>query len=142
MALALGGDFEHRLAEIKPGRCRVLLRERQRKVAGAAAQIQRAVAGLGSREPDDAAFPEPVQAEALKVVDQIVPPGDGGEKVVDPGGALFAGVIEGVAHAESLAHGGGRKSQSAEIPLCESGRVLLGLRMLTVPVGQIMVESI
>jgi hypothetical protein len=64
------------------------------------------------RELDDAAFPKPVQTETLQVVDQIVTPGDGGEKVVDLGGALFTGVIEGIAHADSLAHGGGGKSQS------------------------------
>jgi hypothetical protein len=44
-----------------------------------------------------------VQAEALQIVDQIVTPGDGGEKVVDLGGALSAGVVKGVAHADSLA---------------------------------------
>ena len=112
MALAPGGDFEHGLAEIKAGRCRALLREREREVAGAAAQIERAVAPPDLRELDDAAFPEPVQAEALQVIDQIVAPGDGGEKVVDLGGPRIAGVVENVAHADSLAHGGGWKSES------------------------------
>jgi hypothetical protein len=39
----------------------------------------------------------------LEVVDQIVAAGDAGEKVVDLGGALFAGDVKGVAHTGSLA---------------------------------------
>jgi hypothetical protein len=103
IALTLGGDFEHGLAEIKAGGYCALLRKRECEVAGAAAQIKRAFAWLDLRELDDTAFPEPVQPEALQIVDQIVTPGDGGEEVVDLGGALFAGVVEGVAHADSLA---------------------------------------
>ena len=75
----------------------------RREVAGAAAQIECAVARLDLRQSDHAAFPEPVQAKALQVVDQVVTPCDGGEKVIDPGGALFTGVVEGIAHATSLA---------------------------------------
>ena len=51
----------------------------------------------------DAAFPEPMQAEALEVVQQVVAAGDGGEEVVDLGGALFAGRIKDIAHAGILA---------------------------------------
>jgi hypothetical protein len=85
------GDFKHRRAEINAGDLRAAPRERQREVAGAAAQIERAIPGLNGGEFDDAAFPAPVQAEALQVVEQIVAPRDGGEKVVDLRGALFAG---------------------------------------------------
>ncbi|MEI9865128.1 MAG: hypothetical protein WDN00_11380 [Limisphaerales bacterium] len=77
--------------------------ERQRDVAGAATQIHRAIAGLDLRQADDAAFPKPVQAETLQVIDQVISSRDGGEKIVDLGGALFTGVIEGVAHRDSLA---------------------------------------
>src|ERR1035438_8066786 len=101
LTLALGGDFEHWLTEIQAGRDRAVLREREREVTGPATQIKRAVARIDLRQLDDAAFPKPVQAEALQVVDQIVTPGDGGEKVVDLGGALFASVVEGVAHTDS-----------------------------------------
>ncbi len=112
MILTLGGDFEHWLAEVKAGRVRAALCEREREVARAAAQIESAITRLDLRQPDDVAFPKPVQAETLEVIDQIVTPGDGGEKVIDLGGALFASIVEDIAHADSLAHGGGWKSQS------------------------------
>ena len=92
-------DFQHRRAEIQSGDIRAAPRERQRKVAGATAQIERAIPGLNGGEFDDAAFPAPVQTEALHVVEQIVAPRDGGEKVVDLCGALFARCAENVAHA-------------------------------------------
>ena len=92
-------DFKHRLAEIETGDLRPAPRERQRKVTGAAAQIKRTIAGLNGGEFDDAAFPAPVQPEALQVVEQIVAPRDGAEKVIDLCRALFAGGIENVAHA-------------------------------------------
>ncbi len=50
------------------------------------------MAGLNSGEFDDAVFPAPVQPETLQVVEQIVAPRDGGEKVVDLCRALFPGV--------------------------------------------------
>ena len=133
LTLALGGDFKHGLAEIQAGRGRAVLRKREREVAGAATQIKRAVARLDLRQLDDATFPKPVQAEALQVVDQIVTPGDGGEKIVDLGGALFAGVVEGVAHTDSLAYGGRWKSQSHRNTALRRGRVLLGLPCVNCP---------
>ena len=87
------------LAEIEAGNCRAAPRERKGDVAGAAAQIKRAIARLNGGEFNDAAFPAPVQPEALQVVEQIVTPRDGGEKVIDLCRALFAGSIENVAHA-------------------------------------------
>ena len=92
-------DFKHRLAEIETGNFRPTPRERQRKIPGATTQIKRAIAGLNGGEFNDAAFPAPVQPEALQVVEQIVAPRDGGEKVIDLCRALFAGSIENVAHA-------------------------------------------
>ena len=76
-------------------------------------------------EFDDAAFPKPVQAEALQVVDEIVAAGDAGEKVVDLRGALFAGGVERVAHAGSLAQRRVEKSKPQKLcfPLPD---VLLG----------------
>ena len=76
-----------------------LVREGKGEVAGAAAQIERAIAGLNGGQFNDAAFPAPVQAEALQVVEQIIAPGDGGKKIVDLRRALFAGDVETVAHA-------------------------------------------
>ena len=122
-ALAPGSDFEHGLAEIKAGCRRAALRERQREVAGAAAQIKCAVARLDVRELDDTAFPKPVHAEALQVIDQIVTPGDGGEKVVDLGGALSAGVVKGVAHANSLAQRRVAKSKPQKYGLAKVHRL-------------------
>jgi len=114
--MALRGDFEHLGAEIKAGGFRAALRKGKRDVAGAAAEVERAVAGLDLRQLDDAAFPEPVQAEALQVVQKIVAAGDAGEEVVDFRGALFAGRVIGVAHADSLAATGARGK--AEKCLC------------------------
>ena len=132
-ALAPGSDFEHGLAEIKAGCRRAALRERQREVAGAATQIEREVARLDLRELDDAAFPESVQAEALQVVDQIIAPGDGGEKVVDLVGPRFASVVENVAHADSLAYVCGWKSESRRNTALRRRRALL---MLPVSISQ------
>jgi hypothetical protein len=39
---------------------------------------------------DKAAFPAPVQEEALEVVEEVVAPRDAGEQLVDLGGALLA----------------------------------------------------
>ena len=88
------GNFEHLRAEIEAGDFRAAPREGEGDVAGAAAQIERAIAGLNGGQFDHAAFPAPVQPEALQVVEQIVAPGDGGKKVVDLGRALFAGRVK------------------------------------------------
>ena len=90
---------EHLFAEIQGCHARAAPGERQREVAGATAQIERAIPGLNGGEFDDAAFPAPVQAEALQVVEQIVTPRDGGKEVIDLRGALFARGAEDVAHA-------------------------------------------
>ena len=71
---------------------------------------------------NDAAFPEPVQAEALQVVQQVVAPRDGGEEVVDLGGALFAGGVKGVAHAGSLAQWRAEKSKRIKL-FCIAGGI-------------------
>ena len=120
------GDFEHCRAEIESGDFRAAPREGEGDVAGAAAQIQRALAGLNGGEFDDAAFPAPVQAEALQVVEQIVTPRDGGEKVVDLRGALFAGSVKDVAHADSLAHWQAQKSKRINL-LCARRKCLVRL---------------
>ena len=104
-------NFEHLRAEIEAGGFRAVLREREREVAGAAAQIQRAISILNFGEFNDTTLPKPVQAEALQVVDQIVSPRDGRKKIIDLGGALFAGVIKSVAHADSLAQRREQKSK-------------------------------
>ena len=116
MLLAPGGDFEHLGAEIEAGGGRAAAREGERDVAGAAAEVECAVVGLNLRQLDDAVFPEPVQAEALQVVQKIVAAGDAGEEVVDFRGALFTGRVIGVAHADSLAATGARGK--AEKCLC------------------------
>jgi hypothetical protein len=48
------------------------LRQGKRQVARAAADIERPLAGSGARQFDDAPFPTPMQAETLKIVDQVV----------------------------------------------------------------------
>ena len=83
--------------------------------------------GFNLGEIDDAAFPEPVQAEALQVVQQIVSPRDGGEEVVDLGGALFAGRVKDIAHADSL-HDGRFEIKADKIAL-HGGSVLLWCRL-------------
>ena len=47
-----------------------------------------------------------MQAEALEIVQEIITAGDTGEEVVDLSGALFAGRVIGIAHADSLAADG------------------------------------
>ena len=118
-------DFEHGPAEIQADDFRAALRERQRQVAGAAAQIQRTVAGFHGGEFDDATFPAAVEAETLQVVKQIVAPGNGGEKVVDLRGALFARGIKDIAHMRSLAWRTGWKSKGIKCALHEHGRFVI-----------------
>ena len=110
-------DFKHRLAEVEAGDFCAVAREGKGDVPGATAQIERAIAGLNGGEFDDTAFPAPVQPEALQVVEQIVTPRDGGKKVVDLRRALFAGGVEGVAHAVSLAHWQAQKVKAHKIAL-------------------------
>ena len=72
----------------------------------------------------------PVQAEALKVVDEVVTPGDAREKFINLRGALFAGGVERVAHAGSLAQRRVEKSKPQKFMLPLVGAVLLGLPLL------------
>lgn len=70
--LALTSDTQHARTEIRSDDLRTRGGERFGEVAGAAANIESAVAGLDGGELEQAAFPIAVQAKALKVVDQIV----------------------------------------------------------------------
>ena len=115
------GDFEHLRAEVEAGGFRAAPREGERDVAGAAAEVERMVGRFDLRQFHDAAFPKPVQAEALEVVQKIVAAGDAGEEVVDLRGALVAGRVIGVAHADSLAAAGVRGK--AEKCLCGGQRL-------------------
>jgi hypothetical protein len=91
--------FQHFFAEIQTDSFRATLREREGNVAGAAAQIERAVAIFYLSEFHDAAFPNSVQSETLQIIDQIVTARDGCKEVIDFCGALFAGRVKYVAHA-------------------------------------------
>ena len=122
MGLALDGDFKHLRAEIEAGGGCAAAREGEGDVAGAAAEVERAVAGFDLRQPDDAALPEPMQAEALEVVQKIVAAGDAGEEGVDFRGALVAGRVIGVAHTSSLARRGA--GQSREMSLRRAAALL------------------
>ena len=101
--MSRGGNFEHLRAEIESGCFRAAPRQGEGDVAGAAAKIEGAAAWFRGGQFGDAAFPAAVQPEALKIVEQIITPRDGGEERVDLRGALFAGRIKFVAHAASLA---------------------------------------
>ena len=92
-------DRKHRLAKIQCDDLRAFSRERERHVASATAQIQRAFAGLNLGQPDQSALPVPVQAEALKVIDQVVAPRNGPKQIAEFGRALFAGIVILVDHA-------------------------------------------
>jgi twitching motility two-component system response regulator PilH len=102
-----------------------MLREREREVAGAAAQIKCVIPRFNGGKSDDPALPKPVQAEALQVVDQIVTPRDGGEEVIDFHGALFPRGVEGVAHVDSLAHRLAQKSKDINSALHNTMDLLL-----------------
>ena len=115
------GNFQHLRAEIEAGGFRAAPGEGEGDVAGAAAEVERAVADLNLRQCHDAALPQPVQAEALEVVQEIVTAGDAGEEVVNLRGALVAGRVIGVAHADSLAAAGARGK--AEKCLCAGQRL-------------------
>jgi hypothetical protein len=96
------GDFEHFFAEIQADGLCAALGEGEGDVAGAATEVESAVAGLDLGEVDDAAFPKTMKAEALQVVQQVVTARDGGKEVADLGGALFARGVKSIGHARSL----------------------------------------
>ena len=56
------------------------------------------VSGFHGGEFDDAAFPAPVQPEALQVVEQIVTPRDRGEQLVHLLRAMLVGLVEFALH--------------------------------------------
>ncbi len=94
--------FEHLVTEVQAGDVRTLLRQGKSNVSRAAAQVQRPVTGLHIRQRDDTTLPQPVQAEALEVVQQVVTAGDGGKKVAHLLAALFTGNKEDISHASSV----------------------------------------
>jgi hypothetical protein len=99
---AAPGHFQHLFAEVQAGHLRPLPRQGKGDVPRAAAQVQGTAAGLDPGQGHDTPFPQPVQAEALEVVQQVITAGDRGEKVADFGGPLLARGIENVAHGDSL----------------------------------------
>ena len=109
------GNRQHVLAEIKPRGFRATPGKGEGEVTSPAAQVQGAVAAGDLRELDDLPLPKPVKTEALQVVDQVVTPRNRGEEVVDLRRALFAGVIESVAHAVSLAQRREEKSKPQKL---------------------------
>ena len=119
--MALCGDFKHLRTKVKADGFCAALREGEGNVAGAAAEVQRAGAGRGGGEFHHAAFPTPMQAKALQVVQKIVATGNAGEEVVDLRGALFAGCVIGIAHPDSLAAAAARGK--AEKCLCAGPRL-------------------
>ena len=80
--------FQHPLAEVQAGHARAAPGQRQGEVAGAAAKVQRALAGLRPGQLDHAAFPMPVQAKALEVIDQVITRRDAGEEIMHLRSAL------------------------------------------------------
>src|SRR5205814_1938096 len=62
------GDIEHRLAKIQSHNIRARLREEERNVPRAAADIQGVFARLYCVETDQLTFPEAMQPEALEIV--------------------------------------------------------------------------
>ena len=112
---SLFGDPEHFCAEIQSGRLRAALGKGEGQIASAAAQVECMAAGLHGGEVNDAMLPQPMQAEALQVVQEIVATGDAGEEVIDLRGALLAGGVERVTHAGSLAQRRVDKSKPQKI---------------------------
>ena len=73
--------------------------EGERDVARAATKIKGALVRSCFAQLNQPALPITVQTKTLKVIDQIVPPGDGVEKIVYPGGALSSRLIIPIGHA-------------------------------------------
>ena len=99
-------DAEHLFAEVEGGDVAALLGEQERDIARTAAKIEDAIAGLRSAQLPKPTFPESVQAEALKVVDEVVAPGDPVEQLVYLRGPLGSGLEILVAHFASVSNSG------------------------------------
>ena len=119
LLIAPAGDLEHLVAEIQPGDCGALPREREGNIARAAAEIERGRAGWDPGQADNLPLPTPMEAETLKVIDQVIAPGNGGKQIVHLGGPFIAGLIKCIAHPVSLT-GCSRNNQNPS----QAGRVL------------------
>src|SRR5581483_9664186 len=93
------GYLEHWLAEIKAHRLDAAPCEGEGHIAGAAAQVQSVPCRARACQTDQPTLPQAMQPEALQVIDQVVPGGDGGEQVAHSGAALGARCVEFIGHA-------------------------------------------
>ncbi len=93
-----GSFAEHREAKIDRDGGGAGFLEALGDVAGSGADIEGEGVGLWGGLLDELIFPIAVQAQALDIVDEVVPFGDGGEERAHLGRALGAGAVVRVAH--------------------------------------------
>jgi hypothetical protein len=86
-------DGQHGAAEIAADGVRPCPVERFGEVAGAATDVKRPFALEDSGQTQHAALPKAMQAEALKVIDQIIARGNAVEERANTGAAFGAGLI-------------------------------------------------
>ena len=86
--LASVGDGQHGVAEIAADGARPRPAERFGKVAGAATDIKGGFAIVDGSQIQHATLPKAMQAEALKVIDQIVTRGDAVKERANTGAAF------------------------------------------------------
>ena len=87
------GDGQHRATEITADGARPCAVERFGEVAGAATNVERGFALADSGQNQHAALPKAMQAEALKVIDQIIARSNAVEESANTGAAFGAGLI-------------------------------------------------
>src|SRR6185436_19656457 len=85
--------------EIEPDGFSATSCQREGDVTGSTAEVQRPPAGIDSRHFDHTPFPEPVQAETLNIIQQVVAACDPGKQPVYLRHALGTWIIEFVRHS-------------------------------------------
>src|SRR5438105_4845127 len=87
------GDRQHRFAKIQADDFSSASSQRKSDVPGATAKVQRALVWLRRGQPDQAAFPGPVQPKTLQIVHQVIPRRDRGKQITNSFGALLSRLI-------------------------------------------------
>ena len=87
------GDGEHGRGEINANDVGARTCQGEGDITDSATNVEGALAGLGGGEFDQPTLPEPMQAEALEIVQEIVAVRYFGEQRFDLNGTTFAGFV-------------------------------------------------